>query len=304
LKCLILLVMRQGSNRKRKLGSYPFLSVVFSITLSLFVLGLFGLLLILTGNLTNSIQENVEIQVYLNKPISDSEVSRIQRIIGSKPYILQTGKLEPITRITKEQAAQEFLQNTGEDFSEFLGDNPLRDVLMVRIAPAYQPTDSLSKVVAEIEGIRGVYEVNYVASLIEKINKNLAKVGGILMGFAVLFLVMVVILINNTIKLALYSQRFLIRSMQLVGATGSFIRQPFLNRALVYGMISGLIAALILFGLGNYIKVLITDIASLYNLQHITILYVSLILIGILVAYLSTYRAIRKYLKISLDELY
>jgi cell division transport system permease protein len=296
--------MRQGTNRKRKLGSYPFLSVVFSITLSLFVLGLFGLLLILTGNLTNSIQENVEIQVYLDKPISDSEVSRIQRIIGSKPYILQSDKIEPITHISKEQAAQEFLQSTGEDFSEFLGDNPLRDVLMVRISPAYQPVDSLAHLVAEIENIRGVYEVNYVASLVEKINQNLAKVGGILIGLAFLFLVMVVILINNTIKLALYSQRFLIRSMQLVGATASFIRQPFLNRALIYGLVAGLVSSLLLFSLGNYLKALITDIVTLYNIKHILILYTSLILIGIFVAYLSTFRAIRKYLKISLDELY
>lgn len=296
--------MRQGTNRNRKLGSYPFISVVFSITLALFVFGLFGLLLILTRNLSNSIQENVEIQVYLNKPITEVEINRIQRIIGSKSYVLQGEGIESIRYISKEQAAQEFLQNTGEDFSEFLGDNPLRDVFMVRISPDYQPVDSLIKVVTDIQDIRGVYEVSYVASLVEKINQNLAKVGAILIGFAVLFLFMVVILINNTIKLALYSQRFLIRSMQLVGATAGFIRQPFLARSLLYGLIAGAIASGVLFGISNYLKLLISDISTLMNAKHLMMLYGSLLILGILVAYLSTYRAVRRYLKTSLDELY
>jgi cell division transport system permease protein len=296
--------MRQGSDRKRKLGNYPFLSVVLSITLSLVVLGLFGLLIILTGNLSNSIQENVEIQVYLNKPIAETEVNRIQRMIGSKPYILRSEQLTPIQRITKEEAAREFLQNTGEDFSEFLGDNPLRDLLMIRISPDYQSKDSLQVVVSDIEEIRGVYEVSYVASLVEKINKNLAKVGGILIGFSILLLVLVVVLINNTIKLALYSQRFLIRSMQLVGATSGFIRQPFLSRAALYGIVAGIIAAFSLYGISNYLMLIVADIALLIEANQLFVLYGVIVLLGVIVAYLSTYSAVRRYLKISLDELY
>ena len=296
--------MRKGTDRKRKLGSFPFLSVVFTITLSLIVLGLFGLLTILTGNLTKSIQENVEIQVYLNKPISETEVSRIQRIVSSKMYILRGQGSPPVQRITKEEAAEEFLQNTGEDFSNFLGDNPLRDVLMVNIAPGYQSSDSLKYVVDDIAAIRGVYEVSYVASLVEKINQNLAKVGSILLAFSLLFLLLVTILINNAIKLALYSQRFLIRSMQLVGATARFIRQPFLNRALLYGLIAGLISVAVLYTISNYLQLLISDLAALFDAQHLLMLYAVVVLLGIIVAYLSTYRAVRKYLKLSLDELY
>jgi cell division transport system permease protein len=296
--------MRKGTDRKRKLGSFPFLSVVFTITLSLIVLGLFGLLTILTGNLTKSIQENVEIQVYLNKPISETEVSRIQRIVSSKMYILKGQGSPPVQRITKEEAAEEFLQNTGEDFSNFLGDNPLRDVLMVNIAPGYQSSDSLKYVVDDIAAIRGVYEVSYVASLVEKINQNLAKVGSILLAFSLLFLLLVTILINNAIKLALYSQRFLIRSMQLVGATARFIRQPFLNRALLYGLIAGLISVAVLYTISNYLQLLISDLAALFDAQHLLMLYAVVVLLGIIVAYLSTYRAVRKYLKLSLDELY
>ena len=296
--------MRQSTNRRRKLGSYPFASVVFSITLSLFVVGLFGLLLLMTNALTTSIRENVEIQVYLDKPIADTEITRIQRIVGSKSYVSVEEGASPIRHISREQAAKDFLQNTGEDFSKFLGDNPLRDVLMVKINPNYQSSDSLVWIVKDIQSMRGVYEVSYVSSLIEKINQNLAKVGAILLGFAILFLIVVVILINNTIKLALFSQRFLIRSMQLVGATGSFIRGPFLKRATFYGFIAGLVAAISIYLTNSYLMSIVADLITLYNEQHFLIMCLVIVFLGMIVAYLSTYRAVRKYLKTSLDELY
>ncbi|MFZ9045165.1 MAG: cell division protein FtsX [Cyclobacteriaceae bacterium] len=175
---------------------------------------------------------------------------------------------------------------------------------MVNIAPGYQSSDSLKYVVDDIAAIRGVYEVSYVASLVEKINQNLAKVGSILLAFSLLFILLVTILINNAIKLALYSQRFLIRSMQLVGATARFIRQPFLNRALLYGLIAGLISVAVLYTISNYLQLLISDLAALFDAQHLLMLYAVVVLLGIIVAYLSTYRAVRKYLKLSLDELY
>jgi cell division transport system permease protein len=296
--------MRQKSNRSKKLGSYPFVSVVFSITLSLFVMGLFGLLLLMTNSLTTSIRENVEIQVYLNKPVADTEITRLQRIIGSKDYAFAKDGNSPISFISKEQAAKDFMEDTGEDFSQFLGDNPLRDVLMVKIHPDYQASDSLSVIISELESMRGVYEVNYVASLVEKINKNLAKVGAILLAFAILFLIVVTILINNTIKLALYSQRFLIRSMQLVGATSSFIRGPFLKRALLYGMIAGMLSAGSIYLANRYLTNTIEDLNSLYDQQKFLILCLMIVIIGMFVAYLSTFRAVKKYLKTSLDELY
>lgn len=296
--------MRQSSNRRKKLGSYPFISVIFSITLSLFVVGLFGLLLLLTNSLTSSIRENVEIQVFLDKPIADNEITRLQKIIGSKPFVSTSEGQSSIQHISKEAAAASFFENTGEDFSKFLGDNPLRDVLMVKILPDYQSSDSLTWITKDIESLKGVYEVSYVASLVEKINRNLAKVGAILLGFAALFLIVVVILINNTIKLALYSQRFLIRSMQLVGATGSFIRSPFLTRSAFYGLLAGLIASGAIYLTNAYLLKVITDLESLYDQQKFLMMCAVLILLGVFIAWLSTYRAIVKYLKISLDELY
>ncbi len=267
-------------------------------------MGLFGLLLLLTNALTTFIQESVEIQVYLDKPIRSSEVSRIQRTIGSKSYILNNTDIQSIVHISEDEAARQFISDTGEDFTQFLGDNPLRDLLIVKVNPAYQSLDSLNVIKSEIESIGGVYEVSFVESLIESINKNLAKIGVFLIGFSVILLLVVVVLINNTIKLALFSQRFLIRSMQLVGATGSFIRRPFLRRATLYGFGSGLLASAFLYGILSYANRQIEDLASLQSIDRLLILFGILIIVGMTVTYSSTYFAVKRYLKTSLDELY
>lgn len=296
--------MEQKTRKKRKLGSYPFISVVFSITLSLLVIGMFGMILIHAKKLTRVIQENIEIQVFLNKNITNSEISKISRSLDSKSFVLKKENSTSVRLITKDEAARQFIADTGEDFKEFLGDNPLRDLLVVNIEPEYQATDSLRWIKAEIEKISGVYEVSYVESLVESINTNLTKIGAFLLGFASILIFVVVILINNTIKLALFSQRFLIRSMQLVGATSGFIRAPFLQRSAWYGFLSGVFASGILYGLMQYANQKVEDLNKLQDDKSLMILFGSLLLIGIVVGFFSTYRAIRKYLKMSLDELY
>lgn len=290
--------------KKRKLGSYPFVSVVFSITVALCVLGLFGWILLHSTRLASSIQENIEVQVYLNKNISQSDINKIGTIISSKPYILKKEGKSQVQLITKEQAAIQFINETGEDFKEFLGDNPLRDLFSIKVKGDYQSLDSLNVIKTEIEAIRGVFEVEYEESLIESINSNLTKIGIILLGVASFALLVVIILINNTIKLALFSQRFLIRSMQLVGATGKFIQRPFLVRSVLYGLLAGVLACAAIYGFTNYMNKTIDGLAELQDLNGFLILFSLIIIMGMLVGYFSSLRAIRKYLKMSLDELY
>lgn len=296
--------MEQKTRKKRKLGSYPFISVTLSITLALMVIGIFGLLVVHTKKLTLNIQESIEIQVFLNNQLTNTEVTRINRSISSKSYTLNKEGTPGVRFISKDEASKQFIAETGEDFTEFLGDNPLRDLLVVNIAPEYQSADSLKVITEEIQAMNGVYEVAYVESLIESINDNITKIGLIMLGFFILLLIVVVILINNTIKLALFSQRFLIRSMQLVGAKGSFIRGPFLKRAALYGFLAGTIASILLVILLYYANQRIEDLEKLQDHTQLAILFTSIILIGVLVGYFSTYRAIRKYLGMSLDELY
>lgn len=293
----------QKSRKKRKVGGYPFASVVFSITVALLILGLFGWMILHSDRLSHRIRENIEIQVYLNKNLSPSDINKIKQSITSKPYVLV--KEEPqIHMITKEEAAEQFIQDTGEDFKNFLGDNPLRDLFVVNIHGDYQSSDSLSFIKSEVEELRGVYEVVYEENLLESINQNLTKIGFVLICIALFSILVVIILINNTIKLALFSQRFLIRSMQLVGATSSFIQKPFLYRSLWYGILAGVLACGILYGFTLYMNTLISDLADLQDTTHFAILFAVILVIGAIVGYLSSLRAIRKYLKMSLDELY
>ena len=290
--------------KKKKLGSYPFLSVIFSITLALFVIGIFGLLLLHTNKLKELITENIELQVYLNREVSDNDRTRIQKTLTTKAYVLNSEDNSGITFISKEAAARQFVEETGEDFIAFLGDNPLRDLYVVKVDQDYHSSQKLTAIKEELEKELSIYEVVYAESLIESINQNMTKLSLILLGFAAILIVTIVILINNTIKLALFSQRFLIRSMQLVGATASFIQRPFLTRAAMYGLLAGLIASALLFALLSTANANIRDLEQLQDNQRLIVLMLALLITGALVGFLSTYRAVNKYLKMSLDELY
>lgn len=280
------------------------MSVVFSISLALFVIGLFGLLILHTNRLTQIIRENIEIQVYLNHTITDNDKIKIQKTLASKDYIALVNEQPQISFISKEEAAQDFIEETGEDFIQFLGENPLRDAYVINIKPEYYDTKELQKVKLDIERISGVFEVTYVESLINSINKNVTKISIVLMGFAFLLVVIVAVLINNTIRLALFSQRFLIRSMQLVGATRQFIKKPFLMRSMLHGILGGIIASVLLILVLNYTNQQIEDIDKLQEPVKIFILFGSLLVLGGFMGFFSTYRAVNKYLRMSLNELY
>ncbi len=292
------------TKRKKKLGSYPYLSVVVSITIALFVLGSFGMLLIHTQKLGAVIRENLEIQVYLTKSTSENQRIQIQRTLAAKDFVALEGDEARITFVSKEQAAEDFKKETGEDFTEFLGENPLRDLFLVKIRSTHQDTAQLSLIKEDIENIGGVFEAVYVEGLVNSINENTTKIGFVLVGFSLILILVVVILINNTIKLALFSQRFLIRSMQLVGATKAFIQRPFLLRASLHGMLGGAFAIIVLYGGLQYAYGKVENLQSLYNFEAVVLLFALLLLAGGLLGFFSTFRAIRKYMKMSLDDLY
>ena len=290
--------------RKKKLGTYPSLSVVLSITLALFVIGVFGLLLIYSKELERAVRENVKVQVYLKNHIAEAQRLQIEKNLSTRYFLARNKTAQSIQFVSKEEAAKQFIQETGEDFQKFLGENPLRDAFVVSIDPAYHDKISMAKIKTEVEQISGVFQVYYIENLIESINKNVTKIALILLGLATLLLVTVVLLINNTLRLALFSQRFLIRSMQLVGAKRWFIQQPFLLRASLHGLASGLIASGLLVATISFANQRIEDLDLIQNTNRIIVLLGSLLIMGIVVAVLSTYRAVKKYLKLSLDELY
>jgi len=279
-------------------------SVVFSITLALFVIGLFGLLIIHSNKLKNTIRENITIQIYLDKFVTENDKIRINKLLTEKNYVAKEGDQALVEYISKEDAAKIFIESTGEDFIEFLGDNPLRDAFSIKIDHAYQQTDSLKKIETELSKVDSVFEVVYVQNLVQSINKNIAKISLVLVGFTAILLVTIVILINNTIKLALFSQRFLIRSMQLVGAKASFIIAPFVKRAGLQGLLAGVIAIALLFGLLTYANSVIEELRQLQSTNELLLLFGFILMLGLIIGMASTFRAVKKYLKMSLDELY
>ncbi len=278
--------------------------VVFSISLALFVIGLFGLLLIHAGKLSDLVKESIEMQVYLDRNLTQVQLVRLQKTLAAKEYIAYKQDTAQVRFISKEEGAKAFIGETGEDFTALLGDNPLRDAYALKIAADHSGSAELKVIKNELESIDGVYEVQYVASLIESINENIQKISLVLIGFAAILVLVVIILINNTVKLALYSQRFLIRSMQLVGATSFFIQRPFLNRATWQGIMSGIIASVLLYLLMQYAYHEIEELRLLRNDEQTYMLMLALVVIGCIIGFLSSYRAVRKYLRMSLDELY
>jgi cell division transport system permease protein len=296
--------MANHLREKKVLGHFKFGSVLFSTTLSLFILGLFGVILIQAKTLTSIIRENIEIQVFLNKNLEQSQLKSIRNNLSKRSFILTKNDTLALKFISDKEAAATFIESTGEDFTKFLEDNPLRDSYVISIAEEFQTSEQIAEIVKELKNIPGVFEVSFMTDLVDSINKNLFKVSLVLGGFILILVITVVMLINNTIRLALFSQRFLIRSMQLVGATRGFIRKPFLIRALVFGMIAGVISSVTLLLLIQYAQSNIEGFALLQNHGMLFFLFILLIISGGILSLFSTLRAVNKYLNMSLDELY
>ncbi len=292
------------SVHKKKLGSYPTFLVVFSITLALVVVGLFGLLLLHAHKLSETVRENLEVQVYLERNLPETELLRLQQDLGHQPGVAERDGRPQIRFVSKEDGARQLLQSTGEDFRQFLDDNPLRDAYVLKIRPEYTDTLHLGQFQRGLRTQRGVFEVQYPRDLFASINTNLTRVSLVLLGFAAVLVLVVVVLISNTIKLAIFSQRFLIRSMQLVGATRFFIQRPFLRRATWQGLASGVLAALTLVALLQYAYLEVVPLRQLRDDVLIGALLLAVVALGVVIGFFSAYQAVNKYLKRSLDDLY
>jgi len=292
------------NRKKKKLGSYPYLSVVFSITLALFLIGILGLMILHANKLTSIIRENITMEVYLQKTVTENDRIRINKLLSEKEYISKKAAQPEIVYISRDDAAKSFGSKTGEDFVAFLGENPLRDAFIITIAPEYQTEESMTKIQGELSKTESVFEVAFTPSLVQSINANAATISIILAGITIIVLLTIVILINNTIKLALFSQRFLIRSMQLVGAKTGFIIWPFVRSAAIHGLVAGIFASILLFATQKYAYTMIQDLQQIDLGDTLLILYAILLTIGIVIGAASTLTAVRRYLKMSLNELY
>ncbi|MCS6832060.1 MAG: permease-like cell division protein FtsX [Flammeovirgaceae bacterium] len=284
--------------QKRKIhGSYPSVNVVFSLCMGLFLIGLLALFTLLAEKLATHLKKGMQVHVFLEKELTPAEIQEIRSKIKELPFVAT----ETLLFISKEEAKDTMVKETGEDFVTFLGENPLRDVFLFNI----KENKPLQKhQLDELLQIPGIFEITESYSFVEKIQQNIRKASIILVVLVSVFFLTVFILINNAIRLALFSQRFLIRSMQLVGATAFFIKKPFLVRATVHGIVGGVLASLFLWLVWWVSTLILTDIRSLIDVAFLVMIHIGLVAIGGLASCMSAWFAINKYLKMSLDELY
>jgi len=275
-----------------------YISTVISIALVLLMTGLLGLILVHAKNLSNYVKENIVLNVIVNGDAKEAEVLNLQKEINADKYVLKT------QYISKELAARNLQQDLGEDFVEFLGYNPLLSSIDVYLKADYANKDSIEIFNKTLAENKLVQEVVYQESLIDMVNKNIRIIGLIILGFALILLIIAVALINNTIRLAIYSQRFLIKSMQMVGATKGFIRKPFIGYGLVHGLLGALIAIIMLLIVLYFGQEQIPELVILRNYYEFALIFIGVIALGILISGLSTFFAVSKYLRLRMNELY
>ena len=279
-------------------GSYA-MSLV-SIMLVLFLLGAFAIFMMHARKLSNHVKENIGFEIVMNSDVKEANILRLQKELDAMPAVKST------EYITKDEAISRLSEDLGEDFLEWLGpeENPLLPSIDVRFHAAYANSDSIAKVETLILDNPDVKEVYYQKSLVDLINKNLRKIAIVLMVVSLALLLIAIALIRNTIRLSIYSKRFLVRSMQLVGATESFIRRPFLKQGVSQGFFGGLLADLLLVGILYWVSKRVPDLTLVQDTAVIVCILVGIIILGVLLAWFSTRAALDKFLKADLDKLY
>jgi cell division transport system permease protein len=292
-------------SKSKQLGNTPNLLVIVSLTIALLLIGLCGLLTLNARKLTELIKQNVELQVYLENDLSTSKLDSIFKQIALQDFVLLKDGSPQINFISKDVAAKQFVEESGEDYAKLLGkSNPLLNLYAVKVKPEFFNEQGLAMLKKRVEKIEGVHEVAYVENFVDAINEKISKIYIVLSTFVALLLGIILILVNNTIKLSLYSQRFLIRSMQLVGATNSFIRKPFVVKGALQGLTSGLIAATCLIISQQLALHKIEGLAALQEMDKIIFLLILIIILGVLIGIMSTFQSVERYLHKSLDDLY
>ncbi len=283
---------------KVKKGKATYVYSIIGVALVLFLLGSLGWLVINAGQLSKTFKENIEISVILNDNTRDELALKLKDIIDQQPFTKSS------QFITKEKAAEQFKKDFGEDFLQVLDYNPLYTSVNFHLHAQYLHSDSLIKIERLIKQSNIVREVFYQKNLVDIMNSNVRRVGIVVLVISLFLIFSVIILIDNTIRLAMFSNRFLIKTMQMVGATRWFIAKPFNIRSVLNGIISALLAIGGILLLKLFAEAWLPEIKALSSTKWMLILCSSILALGIVISFLSTHRSVIKYLRTQLDDLY
>ncbi len=273
-------------------------TVIISLALVLFMLGLLGLVVLNARKLSNHIKENIGFQVILKDTTTAAQVDGLQQEISASAFA------KSVVHITKEQAAEKLKTDLGEDFISFLGFNPLLSTLDVKLNADYANADTLVEIEKSLLQKPFVKEVVYHKDMIKQVNENAKVVSLYILIFSGLLLIVAIALINNTIRLSIYSQRFLIRTMYLVGATRVFISKPFIFKGIRQGIVSGILAGVLLAGFLILSTNYIPDLLQLQDENMLALLFGGIILLGIFISGLSAFLSVMRYLRLKTSDLY
>lgn len=290
--------MNSNKSISRSKARSSSISTVVGISLVLFMLGTLSFVLINANKLSDHVKRSFRIQVFINDEVNDAEIVKFQKMLDVEDFVANTDY------ISKEEAVKMMEEEIGEDFVEFLGFNPLQASIDLHLEPDYAHPDSLEWIEKTIYANPRVKEVVYQPDLIELVNKNIRRISMVVLGFSILLLIIAIALINNTIRLAVFSKRFIIRSMQLVGATRGFIMRPFVWQGITHGLWAAVIALLLIGGVLYFAKSEIPELMSIQDLSSFIELFGLVVLLGILISVISTIFAVNKYLNTDLDKLY
>jgi cell division transport system permease protein len=286
---------RKGS-AKRSTPSY--LMAIVGVSLVLFLLGILGWIIINANKLGQYFKENIAMNVYIRENVSPKDSAALVGYVASKPYV------KDYEYVTKDLAKQKYLQDGNKDWGALLDRNPLPASIDFRITKEYASIDSLSKIKNDLLQNIAVSDVQYPQSLVTNLNDIIHKISIILLSVIVIISILVIFLIDNTIRLAMFSNRFLIKTMQMVGATRWFISRPMDIRAFINGLISGLLAVGGLIAVIIFAENQLPYLKALRDYPLLIMLFIVIILLGICISFFSTHRSVLKYLKMKLDDLY
>lgn len=274
------------------------ITAMVSISLVLFMLGLLGLILLYANALSGYVKENIGFTIYMKDEAKEVDILQFQKFLDASDFVRST------KYVSKEEAAEYLEQTLGEDFVGFMGYNPLKRSIDVKIKSDFATEDGIANIQSDLLKNEMIHEIDYPVDLIRVINKNVRKAGIVILVFCALLSVIAISLINNNIRLSVYSKRFLINSMKLVGATQGFIRKPFVIEGVVRGVIGAVIANVLLAGVIYLANQNIPELFGLHDLQIVATLFGSVLALGLIISFLSTTFAVRKYLRLNADELY
>ena len=286
----------------KKVGTVSFfhsrLTSIISISLVLFLLGLIFLIGLLGNKLSVYVKENISFSIVLKDRQKEADIKKMQRTLKALPFIKST------EYISKEQAAKELEEELGENPETFLGFNPLQASIEVKLHSQYANPDSLKMIEKRIKNYTSVSDLLYRKDMMEMVNDNMKRVSLILLALAGVLMTISFVLIGNTIRLLIYSKRFLIHTMKLVGATAGFIRRPFVWYNVVSGFFASILAILMLTGALFYLQNELSGFIQLLDIKALIIAYVGILIIGISLSIVATVFAVNKYLRMDVDKLY